>query len=92
MFGYYGKALPKSCFTFVSRAAHDLDIKQKLELERHIYAVRRTRQLSKHDMIRNSATPRIDVNPENFEVRIDGIPAKIAPAQTFPLGQLYWFS
>ena len=43
-------------------------------------------------MIRNSATPRIDVNPENFEVRIDGIPAKIAPAQTFPLGQLYWFS
>lgn len=92
MFGYYGKALPKSCFTFVSRAAHDLDIKQKLELERHIYAVRRTRQLSKRDMIRNSATPRIDVNPENFEVRIDGIPAKIAPAQTFPLGQLYWFS
>lgn len=91
MFACFGHALQKSCLTFVSRASHDLGIREQLQLQRHIYPVRRTRQISKSDMVLNSATPNIEVNPENFEVLIDGEPAKVAPARTFPLGQMYWF-
>ena len=43
-------------------------------------------------MILNSATPHIEVNPDTFEVRIDGKVVEIAPAKEFPLAQLYWFS
>ncbi len=91
MFACFGHALQKSCLTFVSRASHDLGIREQLQLQRHIYPVRRTRQISKSDMVLNSATPNIEVNPENFEVLIDGEPAKVAPARSFPLGQMYWF-
>ena len=53
--------------------------------------VRRTRQLTKFDMVRNGGTPRIDVDPERFDVLIDGVRAYVAPAEKFSLGQLYFF-
>lgn len=92
MFGAMGKTLPRTSVTFVSRAAYDLGIKEKLELERIVYPVSRTRQITKADMLFNTATPRIDVNPETFEVLVDGVHAYIPPAKKFPLTQLYWFS
>ncbi len=92
MFGSFGKAMPKTCLTFTSRAAWESDIAHRLGLERGIYPVSRTRSLTKEQMILNSATPRIDVNPDTFEVRIDGKVVEIAPAKEFPLAQLYWFS
>lgn len=92
MFGAFGKAMPETCISFVSRAAHDLGIKERLGLERIVYPVRRTRQIGKADLIYNGATPRISVNPETFEVLIDGVPAHIPPAKEFSLGQLYFFS
>lgn len=92
MFGALGKAMPQTCLSFVSRAAHDLGIKERLGLERIVYPVRRTRQLTKADMLYNGGTPRIEVSPETFEVLIDGVPAHIPPAKEFPLGQLYFFS
>ena len=44
------------------------------------------------DMVLNGATPRIDINPETFEVMVNGIHAYVKPAERFALGQLYWFS
>ena len=43
-------------------------------------------------MVLNSTTPRIDINPETFEVMVNGIHAYVKPAERFALGQLYWFS
>lgn len=92
MFGAFGKTLPSSCISFVSTAAWESDIKERLGLERMVCPVRRTRQLTKFDMVRNGATPRIDVNPETFEVLVDGVRAYVKPAEKFALSQLYWFS
>jgi urease subunit alpha len=92
MFGGYGLAMPQTNVTFVSRAAYDLGVGERLGLRRQVYPVRRTRQISKYDMVRNQAIPRIDVNPETFRVSIDGTPVELSPAKTFPLTQLYFFS
>jgi urease subunit alpha len=92
MFGGYGLAMPKSNVTFVSRAAYDLGVKERLGLQRLVYPVRRTRQISKFDMVRNQALPRIEVNPETFRVSVDGAPIQLPPAKTLPLTRLYWFS
>lgn len=92
MYGAIGKTLPKTCVSFVSKAAYDLGIKEKLGLERIVYPVRRTRQITKFDMLRNAAMPQIEVNPETFDVFVDGVHAYVPPAKEFPLSQLYWFS
>ena len=92
MFGGFGTAMPKTNITFVSRAAFDLGIKERLGLQRMVYPVRRTRQLTKADMVLNGFRPKIEVNPETFEVLVDGESVKITPAKSFPLGQLYFFS
>lgn len=91
-FGGLGKAMPKSCISFVSKAAFQLGVKEKLGLERMVCPVLRTRQLTKADMLLNGAMPRIDVDSETFEVRIDGELVNVKPAERFPLGQMYWFS
>ena len=92
MFGAFGRTLRETCISFVSQAAHCNDIKHRLHLKRMVLPVSRTRQISKSDMVLNSATPHIEVNAENFDVRIDGQRIDIKPANSFALGQLYWFS
>ncbi len=92
MFGAYGKALASTCWTFVSRAALDSGIGCRLSLERNLMAVGGTRSLTKQDMLLNSATPEIEVNPENFRTRVDGRDVELTPARSIALGQLYWFS
>ena len=84
--------MPGTCVSFVSQAAFDLGIKEKLGLERMVYPVHRTRQITKLDMVRNSAMPKIEVNPETFETYVDGVHAYVPPAKELPLAQLYWFS
>jgi len=92
MFGAYGRALPQTCISFVSNAAYESGIKERLALERMVMPVRRTRQLTKVDMVRNGGMPQIDVDPETFDVLVDGVRAYVQPAREFPLSQLYWFS
>ncbi|MDE6095751.1 MAG: urease subunit alpha [Muribaculaceae bacterium] len=92
MFGAEGQALQNTRMSFVSQAAYENGIKDKLGLESIIYPVHGVRQLSKADMVRNTATPHIEVNPETFEVTVDGYKAYVAPAKELPLAQLYWFS
>ena len=92
MFGAFGTALPKTCISFVSKLAFDAGIKGKLGLARQVMPVVGMRRLGKRDMVRNSGTPRIDVNPETFAVKVDGVHATVAPAKTISLNQLYFFS
>jgi urease subunit alpha len=92
MFGAFGTALPKTCISFVSKLAFDAGIKGKLGLARQVMPVLGMRKLGKRDMVRNSGTPRIDVNPETFAVRVDGVHATVAPAKRIALNQLYFFS
>lgn len=92
MFGAYGSTLANTRMTFVSQAAYQDGIKEKLDLQSVIYPVRRCRQITKKDMVRNTATPTIEVNPETFEVTVDGYKASVPPADNLSLAQLYWFS
>ncbi len=92
MYGATQKAIETTRMTFVSRASYDLGIKEKLGLDSIIYPVHGVRQITKADMVRNTATPQIEVNPETFEVTVDGYKAYVAPAKELPLAQLYWFS
>lgn len=92
MYGSFGQTMPETCVTFVARAAYDAGIKERLGLERIIYPVRRTRQITKNDMVLNGGMPSIEVNPETFDVMVDGVHAYVPPAKSFPLSQLYWFS
>lgn len=92
MFGAHGKALPQTAVSFVSRAAFDSGIKDRLGLERQVMAVQGTRSITKRDLIRNDATPNIEVDPETFAVKVDGVHAYVEPVESVALGQLYFFS
>jgi urease subunit alpha len=92
MYGAFGKAIASTCVNLMSRASIDAGVPEKLGLERICYPVHGVRQLSKYSMIRNSAMPRITINPETFYVYVDGELAYVPPAPSFPLSQLYWFS
>ena len=92
MFGGMGLAKPRTRITFVSQAAMDCNVKEKLGLRSCLEAVRNIRGLNKHDMIRNGNLPKIEVDPETFAVKVDGVHATVKPAQKVSLGQLYFFS
>jgi urease subunit alpha len=92
MFGATGRAVGATCVNFMSQASLDAGVPEKLGLERQCYAVKRTRQITKADMCRNDAMPRIDINPETFYAYVDGNLAYVPPAPELPLSQLYWFS
>lgn len=92
MFGAYGDAVPATCITFVSGAAYAAGIKERLGLRRQVMPVRNVRKISKRDMVCNSATPQIEVNPETFAVTVDGAHATVPPLKTISLNQKYFFS
>jgi urease subunit alpha len=90
MFGAYGKALHKTCATFVSKLSLDKNIVQQYELQKMILPVKNCRNISKKDLIHNDATPQIDVNPENYEVKVDGAVITCEPLAVVPLAQRYF--
>lgn len=90
MYASTGKALAKSSFTFVSQAAYDDNIQEKLGLEKMVRPVRGIRNLTKKDMKLNTETPDIDVDPQTYEVRIDGELITCDPVDTVPMGQRYF--
>jgi urease subunit alpha len=92
MFGAYGDALPATCISFVSGAAHGAGIKERLGLRRQVMPVRNVRKIGKRDMVRNAATPKIEVSPETFAVTVDGKHATVPPLKTISLNQKYFFS
>jgi urease subunit alpha len=90
MFGAYGPALALSCVNFVSQTSIDAGLADRLGLSRPLSAVRNTRTIGKADMVLNSATPRIDVDAQTYEVRADGVLLTCEPASVLPLAQRYF--
>ncbi|MEE9320527.1 MAG: urease subunit alpha [Granulosicoccus sp.] len=91
MFGAFGKALTNSAVTFVSQAALDANLKNKLGIDKTLLAVRNTRSgIGKSSMLLNDATPVIEVDPETYDVRADGELLACEPAETLPLAQRYF--
>jgi urease subunit alpha len=88
MFGAFGGALGESCITFVSQAG--LKNAESLGLSKQVLPVRNTREIGKHSMILNGATPRMEVNPETYEVRADGRLLTCEPATVLPMAQRYF--
>jgi urease subunit alpha len=89
MFGAFGGGLKKS-FTFVSQAAFDAGIGERLQLNKPLIAVKNTRNVRKRDMIHNGATPVMEVDPETYEVRADGRLLVCEPAVILPMAQRYF--
>ena len=91
MFGVFGRALAEHCLTFVSTAALDAGIGDTLKLQRRLVAVANVRGgISKKSMIHNHATPAIEVDPETYEVRADGVLLTCEPATVLPMAQRYF--
>ena len=89
MFGGMGRAVDALAFSFVSRASLETGGLSE-RLRRKVLPVRNTRTVRKADMVLNDAQPNVDVNPETYEVRVDGELIKSAPAEQLPLAQRYF--
>jgi len=88
MFGAFGRCLTESSVTFVSQAA--LKKSDTLGLAKKLLPVTNTRKIGKHSMILNTATPRMEVNPETYEVRADGRLLTCDPLKVVPMAQRYF--
>ena len=89
MFGAFGKAL-RSSVTFVSKAALKNPAVKKLGLAKRLVAVKDVRDVGKKHMVHNGWTPKIQVDPETYEVRADGELLVCEPARTLPMAQRYF--
>ena len=90
MFAAFGGALAKTCLSFVSQAAVEAGIKDELSLQKRLVAVRDTRRIGKAEMRLNNYQPKIDVDPQTYEVRADGVLLSCEPATVLPLAQRYF--
>ncbi|MCP8940643.1 urease subunit alpha [Alsobacter sp. SYSU M60028] len=91
MFGAFGKALTASSLVFVSRAAVENGLRERLGVDKEFVAVENVRGgISKASMIHNDATPDIQVDPETYAVTADGEPLVCEPAAELPMAQRYF--
>ena len=88
MFAAFGRCRTESSVTFVSRAG--LQTAERLGLAKKVLPVMNTRALGKHSMLLNDAVPRMEVNPETYEVRADGRLLTCEPARVLPMAQRYF--
>ena len=90
MFGAYGRSLEASSVIFTSQAAQADGVGDALGLRKQTVAVKNTRSIGKKDMILNDALPVVEVNPETYEVRADGVLLTCEPAEVLPMAQRYF--
>ncbi|WP_103333111.1 urease subunit alpha [Pseudotabrizicola formosa] len=90
MFGAYGRSVERNAVIFTSQSAQEDGIGARLGLAKETVAVKGTRGVQKSDMKLNSATPSIEVDPETYEVRADGVLLTCQPAEELPLAQRYF--
>ncbi|MBI3628955.1 MAG: urease subunit alpha, partial [Candidatus Rokubacteria bacterium] len=90
MFGAYGHAIGATSLTFVSKAALAAGVPARLGLGKRAVAVARCRGIGKRDMVLNDALPRLEVDPETYEVRADGERLTCEPARVLPMAQRYF--
>lgn len=90
MFGAQGRAVGRTSMTFLSQAAVDDGVAERLGLDRWVEPVRGCRTVGKAQMVRNDATPEISVDPETYQVSVDGRQATVGPADEVSMSQLYY--
>jgi len=90
MFGALGRSVERNAVLFVSAAAQADGVGARLGLAKTTLAVEGTRAIGKRDMIHNSATPQIEIDPETYAVRADGELLVCEPARELPLAQRYF--
>ncbi len=90
MFGSYGRARYSTSLTFLSQAGYDAGVHEALKLQKRVAPVRNCRNLTKAQMIHNSFLPNITVDPETYEVRVDGELLTCEPASILPMAQKYF--
>ncbi|MFD9790070.1 urease subunit alpha [Streptomyces sp. NPDC059070] len=90
MFGAYGKAPAGNSVNFVSQAALEDSLPERLGLDKEFVAIRSTRRVGKADMRENDARPDVRVDPDTFTVTIDGEVVEPAPAAELPMAQRYF--
>ncbi|MGV2979156.1 urease subunit alpha [Camelimonas sp. ID_303_24] len=90
MYAVLGGARGATGVTFVSQAALEDRVGDKLGLDKQLVAVKGTRGVRKKDMIHNSLTPKIEVDPQTYEVRVDGELITCEPAESLPMAQRYF--
>lgn len=90
MFGHFGRAPSSLAVSFVSQAAYDNGLSDRLELTKRLAPVKGCRGVKKTDLVHNDILPRIEVNPETYEVKADGRILTCEPATVLPLSQKYF--
>jgi len=90
MFGAMGRAVEHSAVVFTSDAAMQGDLCGSLGLAKECIAVETTRGIGKKDLVLNDALPKVEVNPETYEVRADGELLTCEPAEVLPMAQRYF--
>ena len=90
MFGAFGGARHATSVSFASRAAVEGGLAAELGLQRPLLAVSGCRSVSKKDLILNHWLPRIEVDPETYDVRADGERLTCEPLEELPMAQRYF--
>ncbi|MGI0048090.1 MAG: urease subunit alpha [Nitrososphaera sp.] len=89
MFGALGRAKYSTSFTFTSKLAIKNNVAKKLGLQKKMLPVRNCRKVAKRDMLYNDLTPKIEIDPETYEVKVDGRLATVPAAEKLSLARLY---
>jgi urease subunit alpha len=90
MFGAYGGACQATSMAFLSKAAAEADIAKRLGLKKLVGIVSNTRNIGKASLIHNDYLPKIEVDPQTYVVRADGVLLTCEPANVLPLAQRYF--
>jgi urease subunit alpha len=92
MYAAQGKATGRTSVTFMSQAAIDAGVPERLDLDRTVESVRNCRTIGKTHMVRNASMPDIRIDPETYQVWLDGEPATIAASEQVSMSQLYFIA
>ncbi|MEC4166101.1 urease subunit alpha [Pseudomonas sp. MS-1(2024)] len=90
MFASYGGSRHATCLTFISQAAFDAGVPAALGLQKQIAVVKGCRDVQKTDLIHNGYLPRIEVDPQTYQVKADGVLLWCEPADVLPMAQRYF--
>jgi urease subunit alpha len=90
MYGALGKALTATAVTFLPTVAIEKGLPAQLGIERMVLPARGIRAIDKSRMVHNNATPSVEVDPETYEVRADGVHLTCEPASVLPMAQRYF--
>ena len=89
MFGAIGSAKYSTSFTFTSKLAIEKGLEKKISTKKKLVAVKNCRKIGKKDMVHNNLTPKIEIDPETYEVKVDGKIATVKAADKLALARLY---